>query len=142
MQGSAVCAGFLILNLFTLSQSDGAVNKPKIPGSDFDVVENPEFPGTILVEFCHSWGYGNQFQLLKRRLLAHNPDLKVQGKHYPIDPFKLKIAQVAQYAFFAAIFMMFVGDKVFSTFGIPEPELYVTMKKNKMQTLFAFFFDQ
>lgn len=35
--------------------------------------------------------------------------------------------------------MMFMGDKVFSTFGIPEPELYVTMKKNKMQTLFAFF---
>lgn len=62
------------------------------------------------------------------------PHIQVVGRNFPPTPQKVLIAQVGQYAFFAGIALVFMGDQIFAAIGRAPPGWYHSMAENKMQS--------
>lgn len=63
----------------------------------------------------------------------------VDGANYPPPKEKQLLAQVFSFFFLAGLAILFGGDTIFPMLNMQEPELYVTMKNNKMTSFLLLF---
>ena len=63
----------------------------------------------------------------------------IQGGNYPPSAQAKLIATMTNYLWFGGLGMVFLGESLFSTLKIREPEWFVYAKNNKMSTLAMLF---
>lgn len=63
----------------------------------------------------------------------------VEGANYPPPKEKQILGQVLSFLFMGGIAVLLGGDTIFQTLNIPEPELYQSMKANKMTSFLLLF---
>ena len=81
------------------------------------------------------------FLELRSFLENRNPNLigYIDGENYPPPLHAQYLASAASGIFFGGIILLMMGDSIFSSIGMPEPEFYTYMKNNKMTTFGILF---
>lgn len=70
----------------------------------------------------------------RRHLLRYCPSVPIVGAVYPPGEDKVMIANIASYAFFIGMAVVFGGEYIFKALGMVEPPAYLWVKENKLQT--------
>jgi selT/selW/selH-like putative selenoprotein len=70
------------------------------------------------------------------------PELRgrVAGGHYPPPAHAALAVKAVGLIQWTGIGLMLAGGAFFQSLGVPEPELYVLLKENKMNAMIGFFF--
>mmetsp|Transcript_18611 Transcript_18611/g.31014 ORF Transcript_18611/g.31014 Transcript_18611/m.31014 type:complete len:136 (-) Transcript_18611:242-649(-) len=84
---------------------------------------------------------GRNFHQLREFLESRNSKLIgfVDGANYPPPREKQILAQIFSFFFLVGIAVLFGGETIFKMLGMAEPELYVSMKNNKMTAFLLLF---
>lgn len=62
---------------------------------------------------------------VKQLLEQQYPGMQVVGSNYPVTPLKQAAAQAVGLAQMGGFAMVFFGEKVFQTLGVPAPDFYM-----------------
>jgi selT/selW/selH-like putative selenoprotein len=84
---------------------------------------------------------GRNFHNLREFLENRNSDLIgfIEGANYPPPTEKQVLAQLFSFAFLAGILLLIAGDTIFPMLKMEEPEIYKTMKTNKVSAFLMLF---
>ena len=72
------------------------------------------------------------FTQLQRAMEHLRPDIPVVGSNYPPSPFIQATCKVIRAAQFVGIGVVFAGEHIFSSIGMPAPAWYESVKSNKI----------
>ena len=86
-------------------------------------------------------GMKGSFVNLRNFLNAKCPELSgnISGELYPPPEFNKLIASLTSYLWMGGLALIFAGDTIFQSIGIPEPQFYQYIKQNKVGAGFALF---
>lgn len=84
---------------------------------------------------------GRNFHQLREFLETRNSKLIgfVEGTNYPPPKEKQIIGQIMSFVFMAGIALLLGGETIFQMLNMPEPQMYQSMKANKMTSFLLLF---
>ena len=82
---------------------------------------------SIIIKYCQSWGYKNQFVKTANYLNKYFPEAHIEGGIYPPPSMYQMIATFASYLFFIGLILIFFGETIAQSVNIPQVREICTM---------------